>query len=103
MAQDGRRWATSAQVTWLMGKMPEYLEAQRNGRYDRFWQPFFQAYFDVFPEREPTANDDSEPEPDVPVEIVEEESLDKTDPGKRKQKAAASVARKHAKMVCDAF
>lgn len=92
-----------------MERIPEYSEAQKKHRYDKFWPALFQSYFDAFPPPEPTPGDltdseaDSEPEPesDVPLDSAEEEAFANSAPGKRKQKAVVQKAIKRGqKGVC---
>ena len=47
--QDGRRWAGPGQISYIMGSIPEYLAAQKKGRYNKFWPAFFEAYFKTYP------------------------------------------------------
>ena len=63
-------WTTSKQHKWLEKQFPGYLQAQTTGKYNHFWPPFFEAWFEQFPApelswHEPTnseheANSDSE-------------------------------------------
>ncbi|KZP30675.1 hypothetical protein FIBSPDRAFT_883815 [Athelia psychrophila] len=105
--RDKRRWATNTEISWLMERIPEYSEAQKKHRYDKFWPALFQSYFDAFPPPEPTPGDptdseaDSEPEPesDVPLDSAEEEAFANSAPGKRKQKAVVQKAIKRGQKV----
>ena len=47
--QDGRRWAGPGEISHIMGSIPEYLEAQKRGRYNKFWPAFFEGYFNAYP------------------------------------------------------
>lgn len=62
---DKRRWTSPAQLKWLLGKFPAYLEAQSLGRYDKFWPGFYRDWFEEFPPREPTDNDPSDSEGEI--------------------------------------
>ena len=47
--QDGRRWAGPGQISYIMGSIPEYLEAQKKCKFNKFWPSFFEAYFKAYP------------------------------------------------------
>ena len=59
---DKRRWTTASQLEWLLTQFPSYLDAQSQGRYDKFWPTFFRDWFEKFPLCEPTNEDPSESE-----------------------------------------
>lgn len=106
MPKDKRRWTTPEQRNWLIVSFPEYLEAQAQGRYNKFWPKLFQEWFDYFPPREPTADDptDSEPEPDsgpdVPSDDDEdEEATASAQTSKRKRAAGKGKSKKRPKQV----
>lgn len=54
---DKRRWTTEAQLHWLIGRIPSYLEAQAKQRYDKYWVELFRDWFQQFPPRKPTESD----------------------------------------------
>lgn len=106
MAKDRRRWTTPEQLDWLQQRHPAYLEAQSQGRYDKFWPKIFQDWFATFPAREPTENDpvdsDLEPESDSEPELQKASTTtsDSTSgSSKRKKKAGADVPNKRKKKV----
>ncbi|KAF9455513.1 hypothetical protein BDZ94DRAFT_1303030, partial [Collybia nuda] len=46
----GRPWTTPDQKSWLELRIPEFLEAQKSGRTDRFHQLTSEAWFQTWPE-----------------------------------------------------
>nr|VWP01673.1 Cell cycle regulatory protein [Ganoderma boninense] len=47
---DSRSWATEAQWTWLWGKRPDFLDAQKNGRVSTFMASVYCDWFVEWPE-----------------------------------------------------
>lgn len=108
MPNDKRRWTTAEQLQWLERRHPDYLEAQSNGRYDRFWPGLFQDWFAVFPAREPAEDDptDSEPEaqPDLEAELQNMSTTDSiTTPSKRKDTASNNGPNKRKKKMVSRY
>lgn len=87
-----------------MASIPEYSEAQKKHRYDKYWPRLFEDYFEAFPPPEPTAGDatdtesEDEAESEPPLGPAEEVSS-KGAPGKRKQKEVKHKAVKRSKNV----
>lgn len=105
MPHDRRHWASTEQRNWLTTCIPDYSEAQKKGRYDKYWHQLFQDYFAAFPPDDPTEDDptdsenDADSECDAPLDSAEEEQLAATPLGKRKKKQAEQKTRKRAKKV----
>lgn len=102
---DKRRWATKAEIGWLMASIPDYSEAQKAHRYHKYWPKLFESYFEAFPPPEPTADDatdtasENESDSEPPLDSAEEEVFAKSAAGKRKQKAEMHKSVKRAKKV----
>lgn len=100
--KDKRRWATLEQIQWLLSWLPEYMEAQRQGKLGPFWAKLFAAWFKAYPNRGATDDDDSPSESesdddsDVPPESADEEAVKIN---KRKKKDKEKKARARAKKV----
>lgn len=45
-------WTSAKESSFLTSMLPEFLEAQKNKRFDRFWPRFFGSWFEKFSERE---------------------------------------------------
>lgn len=103
MPTDGRRWTTQEQLEWLQQRHPDYLEAQAEGRYDRFWPQLYQEWFTQFPAREPTSNDptDSEPEAesDCDSNLQDTAATNPSSSLKRKNTATGKVPKKRKKKI----
>lgn len=106
MPQDKRRWATRSEISWLMSSIPDYSEAQKKRRYDKYWPTLFEKYFEDFPPPEPTADDSSDTadedgsDSEPPLDSAEEELFATSAAGKRKQKLTTYRSVKRAKKVC---
>lgn len=106
MVEDKRRWTTAAEFRWLIAWIADYLEAQRTNTFHLFWTKLFKAWFKAFPDREPTAadNTDSDEEPDsisdVPPESADEHAVKQL---KEKQSKKKGKKKALAKKVCDLF
>jgi hypothetical protein len=87
--KDGRRWTTPEQEAWLNSKLPSYLEASVNRRYDKFWPPIYQEWFEIFPEPDPDSDaptdDESDDESDNAPPSDNDLPPTKPDPKKRKR------------------
>ena len=100
---DKRRWTTPAQLEWLLSQFPAYLEAQSQGRYDKFWPGFFRDWFELFPVREPTAEDPSDSEGESEDDMVsdnednDKEEADKSSGATSKRKRGATDVQKSKK------
>ncbi|KAF7986430.1 hypothetical protein HWV62_31177 [Athelia sp. TMB] len=113
---DGRQWVTPLEETWLEGKLPDFLDAQKNNKkYHKFWPGLFRAWFAEFPLRAitpldlaadvarmagpppalPRADEDS----DAPLDSPEEEAFATTVLGKRKRKKVKRKLTKAAKAI----
>lgn len=53
----GRSWTTKEQKKWLTERIPKFLEAQKTDTTSAFFPPIYEAWFDEFPNDEPTAVD----------------------------------------------
>lgn len=99
---DGWRWTTPAQLAWLLAQFPSYLEAQAEGRYDKFWPGFFRDWFTMFPAPEPTENDPSVSEGEDDDDGSNSDNADATKgqiASKRKRKGG-KLDKKKKKPVC---
>lgn len=105
---DRRRWTTPVQRSWLLASIPDYLEAQSKGRYDKFWPQFFEEWFKAFPAREPGPQDltdtepDIDPVPDVPSESEAGEPPLPASSKKRKKTKKKPAQRKKVSYYCPA-
>jgi hypothetical protein len=45
-------WANAEESSFLTSMLPEFLDAQKTKRFDRFWPRFFDSWFEKFSERE---------------------------------------------------
>lgn len=101
--EDLRRWATPAQIRWLLAWIAAYLEAQRTNTFHLFWPKLFSAWFKAFPNREPTDSDDTDSDEelisgsDVPPESADEREVKQY---KKKQTKKKGKKKALAKKVC---
>lgn len=93
---DKQRRMTPAQLEWPLAWFPAYLEAQSQGRYDKFWPGFFRDWFEKFPPRKPTEDDPSNSESDNDSDNDGEDDVEEADNAKEadnntgKQKCSAN-------------
>lgn len=101
--RDKRRWTTPAQLHWLIGRIPAYLEAQGKQRYDKFWVEFFRDWFEAFPPRKPTESDpeysDAEDEDDDDGDHEDAEENADEPSSNPKQKPVSKKKKKKRKTV----
>ena len=98
---DKRWWASNEQREFLSTYVPQYLDAQKNRQYHKFWPKLFQAWFTKFPEAEPTEDDPTDSELELDSEPDANSDDESDSPGsKRKRSRKKTNAKKLAKRVC---
>ena len=86
--KDGRCWTTAEQEAWLNSKLPCYLEASLTRRYDKFWPPIHQEWFEIFKEPDPDPNSPTDDESDNETDNAppSDNDLPPIKPGHKKRK-----------------